>query len=209
MVLVEIVGLHVEAATGNPVVLLREVDGQRRVVPIFIGTPEAVAIAMGIRGEEPPRPLTHDLLAEIVDVTGMHHDDTLVSDLVGGTFHATVHLSGPAGDRSLSSRPSDALALAVRTGAPVFVSEHVLDQAGVVLTAGLADDDEEEVDADAVIEEFRGFLDDLTPEDFLAAPGEEAEVDAPGGGDDAPGGGDDAPGGEAPSGDTGPPSGDG
>jgi uncharacterized protein len=176
---VDVLGLNVEAANGGPLVLLREHDAPHRVLPISIGAPEAIAIGLALDREVPPRPLTHDLLATFVrDLDArIHHVE--VTELRNGTFHAELAVEGPTGERRLDSRPSDAIALALRVDAPVFVSEDVLDEAGAIL-AVVTDDDTVEVeigaeaDAEAEIEvdeeaieaevaKFRSLLDDLDP----------------------------------------------
>ena len=171
MGLVEIFGLQIEASTRAPLVLLREVDDPHRVLPIFIGGPEALAIARGLQGVTADRPLTHDLLVQLLERTGNRLEDVAVTDLRNGTFFAELRLDGRSGRRVVTSRPSDALALAVRVGAPVYASEAVLDEAGAVLQSA---DDEGEAAATAagsvpeeVVEEFRGFLENLEPADFL------------------------------------------
>jgi bifunctional DNase/RNase len=182
MVLVEIFGLQIEASSGLPIVLLREVADPHRVLPIFIGGPEALAIARGLQGISSDRPLTHDLLVDLLERTGNHLEEVAVTELRDGTFFAELRLGSDGGRRVLSSRPSDAIALAVRVGAPVYASEDVLAEAGAVLRQ--ADDNEEDeekpsgaaevaeaadpVVIDEMIEEFRGFLDELNPSDFLA-----------------------------------------
>jgi bifunctional DNase/RNase len=173
MVLVEIFGLQIEAASGAPLVLLREVDDPHRLLPIFIGGSEALAIARGLQGVTADRPLTHDLLVQLLERTGNRLEDVAVTDLREGTFFAELHLQGRDGRRVVTSRPSDALALAVRVGAPVYAAEAVLDEAGAVLQT--ADDALEGPDVEGptgpaleeALEEFRGFLEEVDPADFL------------------------------------------
>jgi uncharacterized protein len=174
---VDVLGLNVEAANGGPLVLLREHDAPHRVLPISIGAPEAIAIGLALDHETPPRPLTHDLLAAFVRDLDARIDHVEVTELRNGTFHAELAVEGPTGERRLDSRPSDAIALALRVDAPVFVSEDVLDEAGAILTV-VTDEDtiEVEVDTDAGTEvevdeeaieaevaRFRTLLDDLDP----------------------------------------------
>jgi len=201
MVLVEIFGLQIEASTGAPLVLLREVDDPHRLLPIFIGGSEALAIARGLQGVTADRPLTHDLLIQLLERTGNRLEDVAVTDLRDGTFFAELHLDGRSGRRVVTSRPSDALALAVRVGAPVYASEAVLDEAGAVLQP--ADDAKHEEAggegssapplsgpaAEEVVEEFRGFLENLDPSDFMEEGGGRADRpgDPPERPDDPPG----------------------
>ena len=168
---VDLVGLHIETATGAPLVLLREHDMPHRVLPIFIGEAEAASIAVALSGEPPPRPLTHDLMAALVTSLEVHLDSVHVTDVVDGTFTAELTLSGPTGGHRLDTRPSDAIALAVRLGTPLYVNESVLDLAGSLLDEAGDDDateadliDEEAIDQE--VADFRSFLDTLDPDDF-------------------------------------------
>jgi uncharacterized protein len=162
---VDFLGLHAEATSGTPLVLLREREAPHRVLPIAIGGPEAVAIAFGISGETPPRPLTHDLLADLIDTLDAHIDHVEVTAVDHGTFHAELAVHGPFGEISLDSRPSDALALALRAGAPLFASDSVLTDAGAQVTVQVEEAaDDEDIDAD--VDEFRSFLEDVDPSEF-------------------------------------------
>ena len=166
MIPVEIAGLQVEATTGAPVVLLREQDAPHRVLPIFIGGPEAAAIALALSSQTPPRPLTHDLLVSLVQLLDAQVERVEVTLLRDGVYFAELALSGPGGAQRLDSRPSDAIAVAVRVRAPLFVAEAVLEEAGAVvdLETGETPDEqsiEEEVAA------FRSSLEDLDPGRFL------------------------------------------
>lgn len=165
MIPVEVLSVQVEERTGLPVVLLRELADPHRVLPIFVGESEALAIALGLEGAESPRPLTHDLLATLLGRTGAHLDEVAVTEVRDGTFYAELRLSGAMGAHTVSSRPSDALALALRVDAPVVVAEAVLDEGGLTAVEALEEDDLIEDDAD-VIDEFRSQLDNLNPEDF-------------------------------------------
>jgi len=175
MRLVEIAGLHLEATTGAPVLILREHDAPHRVLPIFIGNTEAAAIASVLSGYTPPRPLTHDVMAALVEKLDAHLDRAEVTDLHEGSFLAELALRSPAGEQRLDSRPSDAIALAVRLHAPLFVSDAVLDAAGVV---PVGPPDEHTIDRE--IDQFRSFLDDVNPADFST----DAVVPGPGSGPD-------------------------
>lgn len=148
-----------ERPTRTPVVILRETSGQRRLLPIFIGVPEAQAIALSMQNIETPRPMTHDLLKNVLDELGAHVERIVVTELREGTFFAEIVVKAQGEVRSVSSRPSDAIALAVRIGSPIFAAEDVLDEAGRVEQ----DDDEQ---AEQMVEEFRAFIDHVNPEDF-------------------------------------------
>ena len=155
-----LVGVRVEVPTNQPIVLLREEDGQR-YLPIFIGPPEATAIVYALQGMETPRPMTHDLFKAVLDEMSVSLQRVVITELHDGTFYAEIELGQGSDEaiRRISSRPSDALALAARypDPVPIFADEAVLDEAGV-----LFDQDDEE----AEIEEFREFLNQVQPEDF-------------------------------------------
>lgn len=159
---VELLGIHVEATTGAPLVMLREQDEPHRLLPIFIGASEAASIAMGATGETPPRPMSHDLMLDLVQRLDGRIDGVEVTELRDGTFIADLTVHGPNGQHRIDTRPSDAIALAVRVGAPLFVSEAVLDEAGSV-------PQREEVDEASIAEavsEFRSFLEEVDPTEF-------------------------------------------
>jgi bifunctional DNase/RNase len=152
---VEVLGVRVEMPSNQPIVLLREIEGER-YLPIWIGATEATAIAYVQQGVVPPRPLTHDLLKDVIDGVGRTVLDVRITRLDDGVFFAEIDLGGGT---AISARPSDAIALALRTDSPIHVDEGVLDEAGVVIPDE-SDDEEDEV------EKFREFLDQITPEDF-------------------------------------------
>jgi len=156
----ELVGVRIELPTNQPIVLLREVGGSR-YLPIWIGAVEATAIAFALEGVEPDRPLTHDLLRLVIDAAGVTVGSVTVTELKDGIFYADLRLTREDGeDVVVSSRPSDAIALAARTQAPLFVSPDVLDEVGVEIH------DEGEEDE---VARFREFLEDINPEDFDTA----------------------------------------
>ncbi|HEY7135069.1 MAG TPA: bifunctional nuclease family protein [Acidimicrobiia bacterium] len=158
MIRVSLVGVRVEVPTNQPIVLLREQDGQRHL-PIFIGPPEATAIVYALQGMETPRPLTHDLFKSVLDELAAKLERVVITELHEGTFYAEIEIQQQGATHRISSRPSDAIALAVRYDeqVPLFVEEAVLDEAGVLFES----EEEEEQ-----IEEFREFLDQVRPEDF-------------------------------------------
>src|SRR3982751_1932359 len=129
MVEMELVGVRVELPTNNPIVLPREVEGERRLLPIFIGGPEATAIAYALENLVPPRPQTHDLMKNLLDELGAVVRRIEVTELVDPTFYAEIELDVSGKVPRVSSRPSDAIALAVRIGARIFAAEAVLDEA--------------------------------------------------------------------------------
>ncbi|CAN5289793.1 bifunctional nuclease family protein [soil metagenome] len=158
---VEVVGVRIELPSNSPIVLLRERAG-RRHIPIWIGAPEAQAIAAALDGLEPPRPQTHDLLRLVVEALGATVDRVDVVELKDSVYFADLQLSRDTETFHVSTRPSDAIALAVRAGAQVFVSSQVLADAGIEVSEESEEDE---------IERFREMLEDVTIEDFL--PGEE------------------------------------
>lgn len=162
MIQVSLVGVRLEVPTNQPIVLLREQDGPR-YLPIFIGPPEATAIVYALQGMDTPRPMTHDLLKTVLDDLTARLDRVEITELHDGTFYAEIELVRDGSSSRISSRPSDAIALAVRYSdtVPIFVDEEVLDEAGVLFDA----DDDDEKD-ERQIEQFREFLDQVAPEDF-------------------------------------------
>ena len=161
MVEMHLVGVRVEMPTNNPIVLLREADGQHRVLPIFIGPVEATAIAFALQGVTTPRPMTHDLLRDLLTALGVGVERIVITELRDRTFYAEIEMSNQGNGCKVSSRPSDAIALAVRLGTPIFADESVLDEAAVPVT-------EDEGDHDDEVERFREFLEGVNPEDFAS-----------------------------------------
>ncbi len=149
---VDVLGVRVEMPTNQPIVLLRERNGER-YLPIWIGAAEATAIAYAQQGVEPPRPLTHDLLKDIIETLGHRVTQVRIVELRDKVFYAVLVIDGTT---EISARPSDAIALALRTQTEIVVAEAVLDEAGVALTP--EEDDE--------VEKFREFLDHVSAEDF-------------------------------------------
>jgi len=157
MLPVDVMGVRLQLPDNAPVVLLKERDGDR-VLPIWIGAAEAAAIAFGLEGQRPERPLTHDLLLDILASGGTELERVEITAMVEHVFFADLVL---ADGRRVTARPSDAVALAVRCGCPVQVAADVMDDAGIV-----ASDDEQEESSDVDLEQFRAFLDSVSPEDF-------------------------------------------
>jgi bifunctional DNase/RNase len=153
-----LIGVRVEVPTNQPIVLLREESGTR-FLPIFIGSPEATAIVYALQGMETPRPMTHDLFKTVLEDLSAKLGRVEITALHDGTFYAEIEIERDGTKSRISSRPSDAIALAVRFGAevPIFADESVLDEAGVLFEA---EEEEQEV------QQFREFLDNITPEDF-------------------------------------------
>jgi uncharacterized protein len=155
MIEMELTGVRVELPSNQPIVLLREREGER-YLPIWIGAAEAAAIALSLQGVVTPRPMTHDLLKNILDDLSVEVQRVVVTELRDSTFFATIQLQRKGESFEISSRPSDAIALAVRTSTPIFANEDVLSEASILIPG----DEEDEV------EKFREFLDNVSPEDF-------------------------------------------
>ncbi len=163
MIELELVGVRVELPSNTPVVVLRELEGRHRQLSIFIGGPEATAIAFALEGVETPRPLTHDLFCTVLGELGTTLDRVIITELRDTTYYARLHLIRESGPIDVSSRPSDAIALAVRAGCPIFAEEDVLEEAGFIEEA-----EETEESPEDVVEEFRQFIDQVTPDDFAS-----------------------------------------
>jgi uncharacterized protein len=158
----ELVGVRIEVPANTPMMLLQESGGDRRLLPIYIGHPEASSIHTAIEGIEPPRPLTHDLFVTVLGVGEIVLDRVVITEVRDHTFYAELHLQIAGEERTISARPSDAVALAVRSGTPIFASEELLDEAGQ--PAEVADEEEEE--AAEIIDEFKDFIEHVNPDDF-------------------------------------------
>ena len=147
-------GVRVEMPSNQPIVLLREVSGER-YLPIWIGAVEATAIAFAQQGVVPPRPLTHDLMKDLLEAMGQELTEVQITDMKDGVFYANLVFGSGV---EVGARPSDSIALALRTGSRIMCSEEVLDEVGLAVPAEQEDE----------VERFREFLDHVTPEDFEA-----------------------------------------
>ncbi|MFM7463491.1 MAG: bifunctional nuclease family protein [Actinomycetota bacterium] len=149
---VDVVGVRVEMPSNQPIVLLKEMGGDR-YLPIWVGAVEATAIAFAQQGVQPPRPLTHDLLKDLLGALDRKVESIHLTELKDGVFYSLINLDQGI---TVSSRPSDAIAIALRTGSPILASEDLLQEAGVQIPD----------QADDEVEKFREFLDQINPEDF-------------------------------------------
>jgi len=149
-----VVGVRVELPANQPIVLLKETEGER-YLPIWIGAVEAAAIAFEQQGVHPTRPMTHDLLRDVITALGGTLEAIHITELKDGLYLADMVFTGAT---TVSARPSDAIAVALRVGTPIFVEDSVLDEVGITIP----DEDENEV------EKFREFLDQISPEDFAS-----------------------------------------
>lgn len=156
MIELELVGVRVELPHNQPIVLLKERAGDR-FLPIWIGAVEATSIAFALQGVVTSRPMTHDLMRDLLSNLEVSVDRIVVTELREGTFYAEIRMTSDGGSVTVSSRPSDAIALAVRATVPIFADESVLEEAGIHI------DEEEESDE---VEQFKEFLEQVTPEDF-------------------------------------------
>ena len=156
---VQIYGVSFDMVGKQPIVLLKTVD-DNRFLPIWIGHPEAAAILMKLQGADTPRPMTHDLIVDMLDQADTTCERISITELRDNTFYASITLSVSGSEIEIDSRPSDALALAVRMAAPIFVADEVIDESSIEFEQGDEDNDE-------VVEKFKDFLDDVSPEDFL------------------------------------------
>jgi bifunctional DNase/RNase len=157
MIEMNLVGVRVELPGNQPIVLLKESEGER-YLPIWIGTSEATAIAFALQGVATARPMTHDLMKNILEELGVQVNRILITELRDGTFYAVIEMGQNGSSLEISSRPSDAIALAVRLGVPIFAHEDVLGEASIEIR----EDEEQEQE----VEKFREFLEQVRPEDF-------------------------------------------
>lgn len=155
----ELVGIELESPPNIPCLVLKEASGEGRILPIFIGAPEATAIAFALEEVETPRPMTHDLMKDLLDEMGAQMERVVVTELREATFFAEIVMSVAGQVHSVSARPSDAVALAVRCGAPLFAEEDVLEVAARAVTEGVPEE---------VVEQFKEFIEQVNPEDFAS-----------------------------------------
>jgi bifunctional DNase/RNase len=158
----ELVGVRVEVPANTPMLLLREQDGRQRLVPIYIGSPEATSIHYALEGLVPPRPLTHDLFIETLEQLGVQLERVVVTEMRDHTFFAEMHLNAEGQIKVVSSRPSDAIALAVRCDAPLYADEALVDE------VGQDPPPEAEEEAAEILDEFKDFIENVNPEDFAS-----------------------------------------
>ena len=164
MVRVLLRAVRVDLQSNTPVLLLQESDGQGRTLPIFIGNPEATAIAYALQGVTMPRPLTHDLMRDMLGALEIRVERVIITELRSSTYFAELHLRRGEERTVVSSRPSDAVAVAVRTETPLFVSDELMESEGIILS--LENDEENDETLEELANEFRQFLDSVRPEDF-------------------------------------------
>jgi bifunctional DNase/RNase len=149
---VDVIGVRVEASSNQPIVLLRESSGDR-YLPIWIGAVEATAIAFAQQGVVPPRPLTHDLMRDLLAATGNDLSEVRITEMKDGIYYAVLVFSSGV---EVSARPSDSIALALRTGSRIVCAEGILEEAGLEVPP----------EQEAEVERFKEFLEQVSPEDF-------------------------------------------
>ena len=174
MVEVRLRAVRVDLQSNTPVLLLQESEGLGRTLPIFIGAPEATAIAFALQGMDTPRPMTHDLIRDLLEALGSDVIRVVVTELQSSPYYAEIVLRQDGHEVPVSSRPSDAVAVAVRTGAPLFVADDLMDAEGIMLAVDEEEESDEGSDEESddngnpeeIVGEFRSFLDTIRPEDF-------------------------------------------
>ncbi|MEX1218594.1 MAG: bifunctional nuclease family protein [Acidimicrobiales bacterium] len=160
----EVIAVRVDIPGNSPVLVLREVAGAGRLVPIFIGQAEASAIGFTLDGVVTPRPMTHDLFCDVIAHLGSVLQAVEITSVEQGTFYAELVMKVGEAESRISARPSDAIALALRVHCPIWAADEVVDEAGL-----LPDDDGDgESEGGDVVEEFRAFIDNVNPEDFAS-----------------------------------------
>jgi bifunctional DNase/RNase len=164
MVEVRLRAVRVDLQSNTPVLLLQETEGEGRTLPIFIGTPEATAIAYALQGVDMPRPMTHDLLRDVLGALDVEVERIVITELRSATYFAELHLRHGSRRSVVSSRPSDAVAVAVRTGSPLYASDELMDAEGIMLA--IESGDEDDASPEELVGQFRQFLDSIKPEDF-------------------------------------------
>ena len=166
MVAMQVVGVRIEMPSNQPIVLLKEIDGIR-FLPIWVGAVEATAIAFAQQGVIPPRPLTHDLMQDIVESLDATLTAVQVTAMEEGVFMASLLMRDPNGNAvSVSARPSDAIALALRTHSNILADSDLLDSVGIEIPEDVAQDAMNASGDSSEMERFREFLDQINPEDF-------------------------------------------
>jgi uncharacterized protein len=163
-----IYGVSFDIVGKQPIVLLKTADGNK-FLPIWIGHSEAAAILMKLQGASTPRPMTHDLVTDMLSQLEARVIRITVTELRDSTFYASITIQQDGSELEVDSRPSDAIALAVRAEAPIFADDRVIEESAIEFAEG------EEVNEEEIVDEFRKFLDQVTPDEFAVEEGEESE----------------------------------
>jgi len=154
----QIYGVSFDLVGKQPIVLLKTADGNK-FLPIWIGHPEAAAILMKLQGASTPRPMTHDLVTDMLEQLDAQVTRITVTELKENTFYASITVAQNGSEIEIDSRPSDAIALAVRAEAPIYANERVIEESAIEFEG-------EEVNEEEIVDEFRKFLDDVSPDQF-------------------------------------------
>ena len=166
----QIYGVSFDMVGKQPIVLLKTVDGNK-FLPIWIGHPEAAAILMKLQGASTPRPMTHDLVTAMLGELDAQVVRITVTELKENTFYASITVQQNGSEIEIDSRPSDAIALAIRADAPIFAADDVIEESAIEFEG-------EDVDEEQIVAEFKSFLDQVTPEEFAIEDEEEEEEEA-------------------------------
>src|SRR5262245_4382643 len=156
-----IYGVSFDLVGKQPIVLLKTADGNK-FLPIWIGHPEAAAILMKLQSQAPPRPMPHDLVTDLLDQLGAHVVRIVVTELRENTFYAQITVQQDGSEIEIDSRPSDAIALAIRADAPIYAADRVIEESAIEFEG----EEPNEEDIEAKVSEFKRFLEDVTPDQF-------------------------------------------
>jgi bifunctional DNase/RNase len=172
MIEVVLRAVRVDVGSSTPLLLLEEVGGER-VLPIFVGAPEATAIAYALQNVPTPRPMSHDLLGNVIAALGAQLFAVEITELVDNTYYANLRLLRERSEINVSARPSDAVALALRVGAPILVNDQLMNERGKIMhldeteESDELDESDDEAPSEAeLVAELRDFLENIRPEDF-------------------------------------------
>ena len=166
LVQVEVVGVRIEMPSNQPIVLLKELEGTR-FLPIWVGAVEATAIAFAQQGLEAQRPLTHDLIRDLLDRVDITLTSVHITEIKDGVFYSELQIRDASSTLlTLSARPSDAIAIALRAHSNILANSDLLDEIGIDIPDQLSQSGETGEGSDQELERFREFLDQINPEDF-------------------------------------------
>ena len=165
-----IYGVSFDMVGKQPIVLLKTVENNK-FLPIWIGHPEAAAILMKLQSQAPPRPMTHDLVSDMLEQLGAQIVRITVTELRENTFYAQITVQQDGSEIEIDSRPSDAIALAIRAEAPIFAADRVIEESAIEFEG--EEVDEEQLEAEVL--RFRSFLEDVTPDQFVVENGDEED----------------------------------
>ncbi|MFY9580682.1 MAG: bifunctional nuclease family protein [Gaiellaceae bacterium] len=165
-----IYGVSFDLVGKQPIVLLKTAEGNK-FLPIWIGHPEAAAILMKLQSASTPRPMTHDLVTDMLDQLGAQVVRITVTELRENTFYAQITVQQDGSEVDIDSRPSDAIALAIRADAPIFAADDVIEESAIEFEG----DEINQEDLEKEVSKFKQFLDHVSPDEFASAEGEEED----------------------------------